>query len=107
VKFDAGLRLFHMHAEGMGLVIIGTTMVATTLVRSPGVRRTLVVLITTGGAGYPVGYLLWSALIPFYGVQPGRAVAEGLIWIPFGGATIVAMWWLAGLLAWQLLRREP
>ena len=25
VKFDAGLRLFHMHAEGMGLVIIATT----------------------------------------------------------------------------------
>ena len=31
VKFDAGLRLFHMHAEGMGLVIIATTMVAATV----------------------------------------------------------------------------
>ena len=34
VKFDAGLRLFHLHAEGMGLVIIATTMTAATLVRS-------------------------------------------------------------------------
>jgi hypothetical protein len=105
VKFDAGLRLFHMHAEGMGLVIIGTTTVVATLVRSDHARRLLLVLITVGGAGYPVGYLLWSALIPFYGVQTGRAVAEWLIWIPFGGATIVAMWWLAGLLGWRLLRR--
>jgi hypothetical protein len=106
VKFDAGLRLFHMHAEGMGLVIIGTTTVAATWVRSAGARRALVVLITVGGAGYPVGYLLWSALIPFYGVQTSKDVAEWLIWIPFGGATIVTMWWLAGLLGWQLLRRE-
>jgi hypothetical protein len=107
VKFDAGLRLFHMHAEGMGLVIIGTTTVAATLVRSERTRRALVMLITVGGAGYPAGYLLWSALIPFYGVPTGRAVAEWLIWIPFGGATIVAMWWLAGLLGWRLLRRQP
>ena len=36
VKFDAGLRLFHMHAEGMGLVIIVTTMTAATLVVAGG-----------------------------------------------------------------------
>ena len=36
VKFDAGLRLFHLHAEGMGTIIIVTTMVASTLV--PGRR---------------------------------------------------------------------
>ncbi len=46
VKFDAGLRLFHLHAEGMGLVIIATTMTAATLVRSDAARRTLIVLFT-------------------------------------------------------------
>src|SRR5438876_9849762 len=29
VKLDAGLRLFHLHAEGLGTIIIVTTMVAT------------------------------------------------------------------------------
>jgi len=28
------------------------------------------------------------------------------VWIPFGGATIVALWWLAGLVAWRMMRRE-
>ena len=105
VKFDAGLRLFHLHAEGMGLVIIVTTMTAATLVRSDSSRRALIALFSVGGAVYPFGYLLWSALIPFYGIQGGKVVAEWLVWIPFGGATIVAAWWLAALLGARLLRR--
>ena len=104
VKFDAGLRLFHMHAEGMGLVIIATTMVTTTLMDSGASRRVIVTLLTVGGAGYPLGYLLWSALIPYYGIERGKTVAEWLCWIPFGGATIVAMWWLAGLVAVRMAR---
>ena len=105
VKFDAGLRLFHLHAEGMGLVIIATTMTAATLVRSNLTRRAVIALFTIGGAGYPFGYLLWSVLIPYYGIQGGKAVAEWLVWIPFGGATIVAAWWLTALLGARLFRR--
>jgi hypothetical protein len=104
VKFDAGLRLFHLHAEGMGTIIIVTTMVATSVVEHGTLRRAIVALITAGGAGYPLGYLLWSALIPFQGIARGRAVAEALVWIPFGGAAIVAMWLLAGALAVECLR---
>jgi hypothetical protein len=104
VKFDAGLRLFHLHAEGMGTIIIVTTMVAATTVGRPALRRAIVALITAGGAGYPLGYLLWSALIPFHGIARGKAVAEWLVWIPFGGAAIVAMWLLAGALAVQCVR---
>ena len=104
VKFDAGLRLFHMHAEGMGLVIIATTMVAATVVRAGAVRRTIIALLTTGGAGYPVGYLVWSILIPSYGLERAKTIAEWLVWIPFGSATILALWWLAGLIALRLLR---
>ena len=58
VKFDAGLRLFHLHAEGLGTIIIVTTMVATSLITQPALRKATVVLITAGGAGYPLGYLL-------------------------------------------------
>jgi hypothetical protein len=105
VKFDAGLRLFHLHAEGMGLVIIATTMTAATMVRSDSSRRVLIALFTVGGAGYPFGYLLWSVLIPYYGIAGGKTVAEWLVWIPFGGATIVAAWWLAALLGVRLCQR--
>jgi len=104
-RFDAGLRLFHMHAEGMALVVIATTTVATTLARSPVVRRTLILLLTIGGVGYPLGYLVWSALIPAYGVERSKAIAEYLLWIPFGGATIVALSWLAALTAARVARR--
>jgi hypothetical protein len=103
VKFDAGLRLFHMHAEGMGLVILATATVAATVAGAG--RQLMVLLLTAGGAGYPLGYLLWSGLIPYYGVEPGKAVAEWLVWIPFGGASIVALWWLAALVAVRMVRR--
>ena len=107
VKFDAGLRLFHMHAEGMGLVIIATTTVAATLARSGPTRGAIIALLTAGGAGYPLGYLVWAGLIPYHGLERGKAIAEWLVWIPFGGATILALWWLAGLVAWRMTRRDP
>ena len=106
VKFDAGLRLFHMHAEGMGPIIILAAMVAATLVRAATLRRLIIALITIGGAVYPTGYLLWSALIPFHGIARGKRIAEWLIWIPFGGAAIVAMWLLTGAIAWTLITRR-
>jgi hypothetical protein len=104
VKFDAGLRLFHMHAEGMGLVIIATTMVAVTVARSTASRRWITALLTLGGAGYPVGYLVWSALIPSRGLDGAKAIAEWVVWIPFGSAAIVALWWLTGLVALRMFR---
>jgi hypothetical protein len=104
-RFDAGLRLFHMHAEGMALVIIATTTIAVTLAHRTAVRRALLVLLTAGGVGYPLGYLLWSALIPAWGVERGKAIAEWVFWIPFGGATILALLWLGGLIALRMVRR--
>ena len=104
VKVDAGLRLFHMHAEGMGLVILATTTVAATFVVSVVARRAILLLLTVGGAGYPFGYLVWSGLIPYVGIARGKALAEWLFWIPFGGAAIVAMWWLVAIVAARLGR---
>ena len=104
VKLDAGLRLFHLHAEGMGTIIIVTTMVASSVIGHAALRQAIVVLITAGGAGYPLGYLLWSALIPFHGIARGKAVAEWLVWIPFGSAAILAMWLLTGALAAQYIQ---
>lgn len=104
-RFDAGLRLFHMHAEGMALVIIATTTVVTTLAPGLATRRALLILLTAGGVGYPLGYLLRSALIPGYGLERSGAVAEWLMWVPFGGATIVALLWLTTLIAARMVRR--
>ena len=106
VKFDAALRLFHLHAQGMGLVIIATTMTAATLARADATRRALTALLTVGGAGYPVGYLLWGVLIPHCGIERGKALAEWIVWTPFGGATIAAMWWLTALVGLRLVRRS-
>lgn len=103
-RFDAGLRLFHMHAEGMALVVIATTTVAATVATGVA-QRALIVLLTAGGVGYPLGYLIWSVLIPAYGVERSKGIAEWLVWIPFGGATIVALLWLAGVTAARMVRR--
>jgi len=109
VKLDGGLRLFHLHAEGMGLVIFVGALVISTLVAAPGLKRTLHGLLTVGGFGFPFGYLLWSALIPSMGIDRARAMAAALALIPFGGAVLVAVWTLTVLLARDLCRtrREP
>src|SRR5258708_38861093 len=88
-RVDTGLRLFHMHAEGMALVIVATTTVAATLARTAVPRRTLIVLLTVGGVGDPLGYLIWSALIPSYGVERSKAIAEWLRGVSFGGGAII------------------
>jgi hypothetical protein len=79
-------------------------MVAATVARAGVARRVIIALLTTGGAGYPVGYLVWSALIPAYGLERAKTIAEWLVWIPFGSATIVALWWLTGLIALRMIR---
>ena len=103
-RFDAGLRLFHMHAEGMALVIIATTTAAATLARGVAVRRALVLLLTVGGIGYPLGYLLRSALIPAWGLERSKDVAETLFWLPFGGVAIAALLGLSALIAVRVVR---
>ena len=58
-----------------------------------------------GGVGYPLGYLLRSALIPSFGMERSKVVAEWLLWLPFGGLTIVALAWLSALIAARMVRR--
>ena len=102
---DAQLRLFHLHAEGMGVVLLLSAMVVATLVPPSPLRRGLYWLLGLGVL-YPVGYLAAPAFIIPLGLERGKQVAEYLFWIPFGGAAIVAMWILAGWLARELWRRR-
>ena len=68
-------------------------------------RRALVLLLTVGGIGYPIGYLLRSALIPAWGLERSKDVAEALLWLPFGGLTIAALAALTATLAVRMVRR--
>ncbi len=107
VKLDGSLRLFHLHGEGMGLVIVGVALVISTLVRGAWLRKVLYVLLTAGGIGFPFGFLLSSALIPFVGVGAARRISATLVLIPFGAAALLALWALSLLLAWKLIERAP
>src|SRR3989475_11338394 len=78
VKFDAGLRLFHLHAEGMGLVILATTTVAATLASSPAPRRAIIALLTVGGAGRPLRHPLRRGLLSHPAAASVRAAAARL-----------------------------
>jgi hypothetical protein len=79
-------------------------MVAATVIQNAAARRAIIALLTVGGAGYPVGYLAWSALIPAYGPERSKAIAEWLVWVPFGTATIVALWALVGCVVLRMIR---
>ncbi|HYB73726.1 MAG TPA: hypothetical protein VED18_10160 [Candidatus Sulfotelmatobacter sp.] len=102
---DAQLRLFHLHAEGMGLVILTGAMIVATVVPASPLQRWLYWLLGLG-ALYPLGYLAAPAFIIPLGLERGKRVAEVLFWIPFGGAVIVAMWVLTGWLAREMWRRH-
>ena len=102
---DAQLRLFHLHAEGMGVVVLMAAMVVATLVPPSPVQRWLYWLIGLGVL-YPVGYLVAPAFIVPLGLERGKQMAEYLFWIPFGGAVIAGMWILAGVLAREMWRRR-
>jgi hypothetical protein len=112
VKLDAGLRLFHLHGEGVGLVIFAMALVIGTLVRPAWLRKSLYGLLTIGGFGFPFGYLLWSALIPFVGVGAARTVSSAFVLIPLGGVALISLWMLVVYLARDLMpsgwsRRRP
>ncbi len=107
VKLDGGLRLFHLHGEGIGLVIAAAGLVQSTWVSARALRRLLHGLLAVGGFGFPFGYLLWSGLIPAFGVERARGLAETLVLLPFGAAVALALWILSGLLAWEVCRARP
>jgi hypothetical protein len=90
-RADFALRLFHLHAEGMGLVIFAGGMMIAGWLRSRSLSRGLYAMLGAGGLVYPFGYLAWSLMIPRLGLDRSKALAEALVWIPFGGAALTAV----------------
>jgi hypothetical protein len=97
-RAEAGLSFFHLHAEGMGLVLFFASTLVASLVRSPAVRRVLYALLT-GGALFPLGYLGYSLAVLELGRDDGIAFAETWLLTPLGSAAIVGLLGLAVALA--------
>jgi hypothetical protein len=98
---EAGLSFFHLHAEGVGLVLFfGGTLVATSV---PWRRARVVLypLLTLGGL-FPLGYLVYGAAVLKIGRDAGIELAERWVLTPLGTAAIVG---LVGLLLAVARRR--
>jgi hypothetical protein len=98
---EAGLAFFHLHAEGVGLVLFfASTLVAAT-VPWRRARVLLYPLLTLGGL-FPLGYLVYGAAVLEMGRDAGIGLAERWVLTPFGTAAIVG---LVGLLLAAARRR--
>jgi hypothetical protein len=95
---EAGLSFFHVHAEGMGLVLFFASTLAASVVRSRAVRRVLYTLLTAG-ALFPLGYLVYSLAVVELGRDDGVALAETWLLTPLGMAAIAGLIGLAAALA--------
>jgi hypothetical protein len=95
---EAGLAFFHVHAEGMGLVLFFASTLVASLVRSRAARGTLYTLLTAG-ALFPLGYLAYALAVVELGRDDGVALAETWILSPLGIAAIAGLLGLAAALA--------
>jgi hypothetical protein len=95
---EAGLSFFHVHAEGMGLVLFFASTLVATVVRSRVARRALYVLLTLG-ALFPLGYLAYALAVVELGRDDGVALAETWVLSPLGLAAIAGLIGLAIALA--------
>jgi hypothetical protein len=97
---NAALRLLHSHSLGIGALIILATLAIVNL-PIPARSQTVLCMLTSLGAVYPLGYAVMALLIPFVGVDALRTPVELVFFIPFGGALILG---LLGALVLTLMR---
>jgi hypothetical protein len=95
---EAGLAFFHVHAEGMGLVLFFASTLVASVVRSRAARGTLYTLLSAG-ALFPLGYLAYALSVVELGRDDGVAFAETWILSPLGIAAIAGLLGLAAALA--------
>ena len=101
---EAGLSFFHTHAEGLGLLVLLVSTVATSTVPWPIVRTIVQVLVAVGGL-FPLGYLVFSVAVLEGGIDAGTALAERWVLTPLGTAAIAGLALLAMTVATRLVRR--
>jgi hypothetical protein len=98
---EAGLSFFHLHGEGVGLVLFFASSLVAAVVPGRRARTALYALLTVGGL-FPLGYLVYGAAVLELGRDAGVELAERWILTPLGLAAIAG---LAGL-AVSLARRR-
>jgi hypothetical protein len=98
---EAGLSFFHLHAEGVGLVLFFASTLAATTVPWRRARAALYLLLTLGGL-FPLGYVVYGAAVLEVGRDTGIELAERWILTPLGIAAIAG---LVGLLLVTARRR--
>src|SRR6267378_7762634 len=98
---EAGLSFFHLHAEGVGLVLFFTSTLVASAVPWRRARAALYLLLTLGGL-FPLGYLAYGAAVLELGRDAGIDLAERWILTPLGISAIAG---LVGLLLVAARRR--
>ena len=98
---EAGLSFLHLHAEGLGpVILLAATLVATAVPRRR-VRAGLYTLLVLGGL-FPLGYLVYALAVLEAGRDTGIALAERYVLMPLGSAALLALVGLA-----LSMRRPP
>ena len=93
---EAGLSFFHLHGEGVGLVLFFSSALVAAVVPGRRARALLYLLLTLGGL-FPLGYLVYSAAVLEMGRDAGTELAERWILTPLGVSAIAGLLglWLA------------
>jgi len=100
------LRMLHVHGLGLGMLILLVSIAIVNLPLAEGVKKALCVVVSLG-ALYPPGWLILGWLIPYWGVRALRRPVEWSLFVPFGGAAILAIWGTLILYVMALVRGEP
>ena len=95
---EAGLSFFHLHGEGVGLVLFFASSLVAAVVPGRRARVVLYGLLTVGGL-FPLGYLVYGAAVLELGRDAGIELAERWILTPLGLAAIAGLVGLAVSLA--------
>lgn len=99
------LRMLHVHGLGLGMLIMLGALVIVNLPIPELAKQAACVLLSLG-ALYPPGWLILGGLIPYFGVKALRGPVEWGVFVPFGGAVIVALWATLLLYVIALVRRR-
>jgi hypothetical protein len=95
---EAGLSFFHLHGEGVGLVLFFASSLVAAAVPGRRTRGALYALLALGGL-FPLGYLVYGAAVLELGRDAGVELAERWILTPLGLAAIAGLAGLAFALA--------
>jgi len=95
---EAGLSFFHLHAEGLGLVLFFASTLVASAVPGRTMRGALYLLLTLGGL-FPLGYLAYGVAVLEAGRDTGVELAERWILTPLGLAAIAGLLGLVLVLA--------